>query len=95
MAKEGRLVSLQVFSRIQDDADPMTTPVCVRPGYPHTECILAADGDIIAAMDYARLLHNADTFPIAAVNMSLGNESYPSQASQTPRFLRMSSRSLG
>lgn len=81
VAKEGRLVSLQVFSRIQDDADPMTTPVCVRPGYPHTECILAADGDIIAAMDYARLLHNADTFPIAAVNMSLGNESYPSQAS--------------
>lgn len=80
VAKEASLVSLQVFSRIQDDADSNTTPVCVRPGYPYTECILAADSDILAAMDYARQLHNPDTFPIAAVNMSFGNESYSSQA---------------
>ncbi|MBK9123164.1 MAG: S8 family serine peptidase [Chloroflexi bacterium] len=81
VAKEASLVSLQVFSRIQDDTNPATPAVCRRDGYESDVCILAADGDIIAAMDFARLLHNPDTFPIAAVNMSLGNESYPSQAS--------------
>ncbi|MBK8135079.1 MAG: S8 family serine peptidase [Chloroflexi bacterium] len=78
IAKEAHLISIQVFSKIQDDADPGTPPVCVRVGYPFSECILAADADILAAMDYAWTLR--DTYAIAAVNMSLGNELYTSQA---------------
>lgn len=78
IAKEAHLISIQVFSKIQDDADPFTPPVCVRVGYSFTECILAADGDILAAMDYAWSLRN--TYEIAAVNMSFGNELYTSQA---------------
>jgi hypothetical protein len=79
VAREADILAVQIFSRIKDDVNPGTPSVCVRTNYPYDECILAADSDILAGLDYI-LTNWADTHEIAAVNMSFGNESWDSQA---------------
>ena len=79
VAREAKIIAVQVFSRITDDASPATPAVCNRTGYPYNECILASDSDILAGLDYV-LQNLLDVHEIAAVNMSFGNESWNSQA---------------
>ena len=79
VARAAKIIAVQVFSRITDDADPGTPAVCNRTGYPFNECILASDSDILAGLDYV-LQNLLDVHEIAAVNMSFGNESWDSQA---------------
>jgi subtilisin len=79
VARKAKVISIQVFSRITDDANPATPAVCNRTGYPYNECILASDSDILAGLDHV-LSNFVDTHEIAAVNMSFGNESWDSQA---------------
>jgi hypothetical protein len=72
VARAAQIVSIQVFSRITDDNNDATPPVCKTGAYPSKECILAADSDILAGLDYAYGLRNE--FEIAAINMSVGGD---------------------
>lgn len=72
VARKAEIVAVQVFSRIIDDDNPGTLPVCQVNLYPSKECILASDSDILAGLDFAYSLRNE--FQIAAINMSVGGD---------------------
>lgn len=60
VARQARLISIQVYSRIEDEI------LC----FPHLVCLGAFPTDIIAALDHVMSLRNQ--FSIASVNLSLG-----------------------
>lgn len=71
VAKEGSVIAIQVFSRIDDMAfcDPYPSP-----------CVTAYTSDIIKGLERVLALHNDAGFTtaIASVNLSLGGGSYTS-----------------
>jgi len=68
VAKDANIIAVQIFS-------PFTASECTR----HEPCVMTWDSDQLAALDY--ILSVRDTYPIAAVNMSIGSELYSDQAS--------------
>jgi hypothetical protein len=72
VAKESKLLAIQVFSRM--DSPSVCAPLGV------STCILAADVDILAALDF--VYQNRNNYPgqsIAAVNLSLGSGVFTSR----------------
>jgi subtilisin family serine protease len=69
VAKDASLIAIQVFSRFTAPADcsPLTPP-----------CLASFDSDELAALDYIYSVR--ETYPIAAVNMSFGGDTFPSQS---------------
>ncbi len=65
IARDAKIIALQVASRLTNSADCGDEPV---------PCMTFWDADIIAAMDLAYDLKQTDGYQIAAVNMSLGGE---------------------
>lgn len=87
VARRADLISLLVFSKFTDDPNPQAPNTCNRQGHSYDECILAADADILRALDYVLMIHrgqaaNVDlgTRKIAAVNLSFGGGLYSSIA---------------
>lgn len=68
VAKDANIIAVQIFS-------PFTASECT----PHEPCVMTWDSDQLAALDYILSVRN--TYPIAAVNMSIGSELYTDQAS--------------
>ena len=69
VAKDSKVISIQVFSGIYD------TSLC----YPDTvPCALTSFSDVIAGLEHVLSLHNNPSFsaPIASINMSLGGDGY-------------------
>jgi subtilisin family serine protease len=68
VAKDASLISIQVFSIFSTAADCYPSPA---------PCLSSYDSDQLAALDYVYSLRG--TYPIAAVNMSLGGEEFRDQ----------------
>jgi subtilisin family serine protease len=68
VAKDASLISIQVFSIFTKAGDCYPSPA---------PCLASYDSDELAALDYVYSLRG--TYPIAAVNMSLGGELFTSQ----------------
>ena len=69
VAKDANLIAMQVFSKISSEE------VC---GADRAPCVSGYDSDLLMALERVYALRN--TYSIAAVNMSLGGESYSSQS---------------
>ena len=69
VAKDANLIAIQVFSKISSEE------VC---GVGRAPCVSGYDSDILMALERVYALRNS--YSIAAVNMSLGGDSYGSQS---------------
>ncbi len=82
VAKDGNVIAIQVFSRIDDGlfCDPYPSP-----------CITAYTSDIIAGLDRVLALHNDASFttPIASVNLSLGGGRYTKVCDNDNVFIKL------
>jgi subtilisin family serine protease len=68
VAKDASLIGIQVFSAFTTAADCYPSPA---------PCLVSRDSDLLAALDYVYSL--TGTYPIAAVNMSVGGEVFADQ----------------
>ncbi len=68
VAKDANIIAVQIFS-------PFSASACNSPG----PCVMTWDSDQLAALNY--ILQVKNTYPIAAVNMSIGGAPYSDQAS--------------
>jgi hypothetical protein len=68
VAKDASLMSIQIFSIFTRGADCYPSPA---------PCLSSYDSDELAALDYVYSIRG--TYPIAAVNMSLGGEEFTNQ----------------